>query len=82
VKIQAAVAVFRDLVLLGTGVFGILHQELTGHVNIELLGMYGLICSVPGINGLIQLLRGNVKLTVTTGSSSESQEQPASSSSS
>jgi hypothetical protein len=72
VKIQALVAVIRDLVLLAVGVFGIIHQEITGHVNLDLLVLYGALIGTPGAVGAVQLLRGSETPARTTTSSSPS----------
>lgn len=70
-KLQAVIAVTRDLILLGIGTFGILHQEITGHVNLDLLTLYGVLVGAPGVVALTQLSRGKPEPTDTTASSSE-----------
>lgn len=77
-KLQAFVTVARDLVLLGIGTFGILHQEITGHVNLDLLVLYGVMVGVPGAAALVQVARGSATLTVTTKPSSELAEPSSS----
>jgi hypothetical protein len=76
--IKAAFTVTRDLVLLGLGVFGILHQELTGHVSPELLLVYSGLLGTPGAIGLVTLLRGKAEIPATASSSQASQAQQAS----
>lgn len=57
-KAQAIVTVLRDLGCIAVGVYGVLHQEVTGHVNGELLAVYTTLLGVPGAIGLAQLLLG------------------------
>lgn len=71
-KSQAVVAVARDLLCLAAGVFGIVHQELTGQIRPELLIVYTTLLGIPGAVGLIQLSRGKPEATPTTTSSSPS----------
>lgn len=57
-KAQAIVTVIRDVLCLAVGVFGILHQEITGSVQGELLLVYTALLGIPGAIGLLQLSRG------------------------
>ena len=71
--LKAAFTVLRDLVLLGLGVFVVLHQELTGQVRPELLLVATTLLGLPGTIGLVQLFRGKSETPSTAGSSSASQ---------
>lgn len=52
--------ILRDFVLLAVGVFGILHQEITGQANPLLLATYTTLLGIPGAaNALSILLRNN-----------------------
>jgi uncharacterized membrane protein HdeD (DUF308 family) len=50
--------VLRDVVLLLVGVFGILHQEITGQANPLLLGVYTTLLGIPGATSALALLKG------------------------
>lgn len=67
--LKAAFTVLRDVILLGVGVLGILHQEFTGKVHPELLLVYSALFGVPGTIGLVQLLRGKPETPSTVDSS-------------
>lgn len=60
--------VFRDLLLLGLGVFGILHQELTGQPEPALLVVYTTLLGIPGAANVLSIL----KSTTVAGASSSS----------
>lgn len=49
--------VLRDLSLLGVGIFGLLHQELTGQANPALLLVYTTILGIPGATNILAILR-------------------------
>lgn len=49
--------ILRDVALLAVGVFGLLHQELTGQANPLLLGVYTTLLGIPGAASAIALLR-------------------------
>jgi hypothetical protein len=74
---QKIFAVCRDLCCLGLGIFGVAHQEITGHVNLDLLALYTVLLGTPGAVGLVQLLRGRLQVTVTTESESPSPPAPS-----
>ncbi len=50
--------IFRDLLPLIIGAFGIVHQELTQDVNVELLTVYMALLGVPTATNVIVLLKG------------------------
>lgn len=62
--------VLRDLLLLGVGIFGLLHQELTGQANPALLLVYTTILGIPGAANLIAILRS-------TGPTGDGEQQPS-----
>ena len=47
----------RDIVLLILGVLGIGFQQLTGDVNLPLLGVYMTLLGIPGLSNGLWLLR-------------------------
>jgi len=49
--------ILRDVTLLVVGVFGLLHQELTGQANPYLLGVYTTLLGIPGAANAIALLK-------------------------
>jgi len=49
--------ILRDIAIWVTGIFGLLHQELTGQVNPWLLGTYTTILGVPGAASLVAVLK-------------------------
>jgi uncharacterized membrane protein YuzA (DUF378 family) len=53
--------ILRDLGCWAVGIFGVLHQELTGKVNAELLLVYLALLGIPGAVALLQL-RGKVEI--------------------
>ena len=57
-KIQALITVTRDIISLGIGTFGIVHQEWTGHVSPALLAVYAAFLGLPGTISLLMLGRG------------------------
>lgn len=66
-KIQNVLVVGRDAGMIVVGLGGIIFQQVTGRVNIELLLTYTALLGVPGaIQVLQRLFRG---ATPTTGSS-------------
>ncbi len=67
--------VIRDTALWILGVGGIIHQEWTGEVRVELLLVYTSILTIPGGFGLYTLIRG---ASTTPVSPSQSVEQPPS----
>jgi hypothetical protein len=70
VKIETVITVTRDVGCLVVGLGGIIFQQVTGHVNIELLIVYTTFLGVPGVFGLLSL-RGK---STTSESSSPSQD--------
>lgn len=63
--------ILRDLLLLGLGVFGILHQELTGNANALLLAVYTTLLGIPGAANLYAIVR-----STSSGASPPSAPQP------
>jgi len=53
--LQAAIPVIRDLLFLVGGGSGIAYQQITNHVQFELLMVYAAMLGVPGIIGLRHL---------------------------
>ena len=74
---NAIITVVRDVACLVVGIFGIVHQELTGHVSSALLAVYTTLLGIPGTIGLLQMLRGNHEFPGTTTRSSGSPESPS-----
>lgn len=64
--------VLRDLVFLAIGGFGILFQQVTGNINLTLLGLYILILGVP--TGAAMRLLSNTPAPMDTQSSLPPQE--------
>lgn len=77
-KVQAIITVTRDVGCLVVGLGGIIFQQVTGQVNIELLLVYTTFLGIPGALGLLSL-RGK---SATESSSSESQDSSQSQASS
>ena len=73
-KIGAIVTVVRDLTCLAVGVFGVIHQELSGRVNPELLVVYTALLGLPGAISVLQLVRGT---PITTATQEQSSSSPA-----
>lgn len=71
-KLDHAISVTRDIVLLMFGLAGIAYQQVTGEVNFVLLAIFSTMTGIPGFVNLLPLLRGSA-----TGSQSS---QPASTS--
>ena len=69
-----AFAVVRDMLCLGLGIFGVAHQEITGHVSVDLLILYAVLLGTPGTIGLLNLARGKVQVSLTTEPSPPSPE--------
>lgn len=44
----AWVTIMRDLVCLGLGVWGVVHEELSGKPNLGVLALYGVLMVAPG----------------------------------
>lgn len=66
--------VLRDLALLAVGIFGILHQEITGEASPLLLAVYTTLLGIPGAANALAILKG------TTGGGGSTPEQPRESS--
>jgi hypothetical protein len=75
VKSRAIFAVVRDVICLAAGIFGILFQQITGQVNIQLLLVYLALVGTPGTIGLVQLVRGKPETHGTAESGSASQSE-------
>lgn len=58
-KLRKVLVLLRDLAPLVLGIFGVLHQEITGRVNLDLLGLYTLLLGTPGAIAVVHLVRGN-----------------------
>lgn len=69
-RLQALIAIVRDVGFLLVGFGGILFQQITGQVNPWLLGVYTTMLGIPGAIGLLQLGRGRSTTPDTAGSSS------------
>lgn len=67
--------ILRDVGGFGIGAYIAIHEEYTGRASIPLLCLAGCLLGVPGAFALTQLLRGKQALTLTIGSSSDSQEE-------
>lgn len=79
-KLQALLTLARDVGLIVVGLGGIIYQQVTGQVNLELLLVYLTLLGIPGALGLLQLRGGgNGEPPPTAGPPSDS---PSSSSSS
>lgn len=56
-KRKTLTTVLRDLVSISLGSFGIIHQELTRNVSIELLVVYLILLGYPAAAGLFNIMR-------------------------
>jgi hypothetical protein len=59
VNTDAIRTVVRDALMIGVSIFGIVHQEITGHVSPPLLAVYTTLLGTPAGIGLFKLLRGS-----------------------
>lgn len=48
-KGPAWLTVTRDLVCLALGVWGVIHEELSPHPSVEVMGLYGVLMVAPGV---------------------------------
>lgn len=55
-KTSTVITLSRDVISMCLGTFGIIHQELTGHVSLPLLGAYLVLLGVPAAAGIMKLL--------------------------
>jgi hypothetical protein len=55
---ERRIAVVKDTLLFVVGVGGIIWQQLTGDVNIPLLGVFTVMAGIPGLTNLPTLIRG------------------------
>lgn len=76
-KIERTIVIIKDILLFGTGLAGIIYQQVTGQVHAMLLAVFTIMVGLPGVSALWALKSNS---TSTTGSSSSSsQSQPPSS---
>jgi hypothetical protein len=75
VKAQIVLTVVRDAGLIVVGLGGIIYQQVTNHVNVELLLVYTTMLGIPGAVALLQLSRGKPE-TPTTAEPSSSSPRP------
>lgn len=66
------ITVGRDAASVLLAIWIALHEELTGRIHPELLGLAGLLLGVPSAAALLHLSRGKPELPDTTGSSPQS----------
>jgi len=59
-KTDRIISVTKDLLLFIGGSAGIGYQQITGNVNIWLLGIFALAAGIPGFTNLNMLLRGTI----------------------
>lgn len=57
-RVEKAIAVTRDVILLVFGLAGIGYQQVTGEVNFVLLAIFTAMTGIPGLVNLLPLLRG------------------------
>lgn len=55
--LERATTIGRDVAIWSAGIYGIVHQELTGRVHLELLVLYMAVLAIPGGIGLFQLVK-------------------------
>lgn len=72
-KIERTIVIVKDVLLFGTGLAGIVYQQVTGEVHPLLLAVFTIMVGLPGALAL-WTLRGN---SFTASQSSESQSQPS-----
>lgn len=73
-KIERLIVIVKDVLLFGTGLAGIVYQQVTGKVDAMLLAVFTIMVGLPGIAALWSL-----RTTSTTNlSSSESPPSPSS----
>jgi hypothetical protein len=73
VSARGVLTVLRDLIPLGIGAWGIVHEEITGHFNPYALVLYGAMIGVPGLirwAELVKLFNGG-QVTITAAPSLE-----------
>jgi hypothetical protein len=75
---QKLLAACRDVVSLGLGTFVVIHETLSGSVNLYLTVLAAFLLGVPGVAGLVNLAKGRVSVTLTPESPSESASLPSS----
>lgn len=74
-KVERTIVIVKDFLLFGTGLAGIIYQQVTGQVNAMLLAVFTIMVGLPGVSALWSL-----RSTSTTSSSlPSSQPQPPSS---
>jgi hypothetical protein len=71
--VDRVISVGKDLFLFIGGSVGIGYQQVSGNVNMALLGVFTAMVGVPGLTNLVSLLRGT-----TTNSPSQSPVLPPS----
>lgn len=77
-KVQTAITVARDVGCLVVGLGGIIFQQVTGQVNIELLLVYTTFLGIPGALGLLSL-RGKPHIEDSSSGSPDSSHSQVSS---
>jgi hypothetical protein len=78
--VELVTTVTRDVGSVALGLWGIYHQQITGVTSWELLVVYGALLGVPGVAGVLQLLRNGGAGTASLPSASPASSSPATSS--
>lgn len=71
-KRKTVTTLLRDVVSILIGTFGIIHQELTRQVSIELLVVYLILLGFPAAAGIFNLMRPSLY----TETEDEDEEEP------
>lgn len=75
----AWLTVVRDLVCLGVGVWGVIHEELSGHPNLGVLALYGVLMVAPGALATVWLAQSGTASASPAPPAEPSPSPPASS---
>lgn len=78
--VELVTTVVRDVGSVALGLWGIYHQQRTGVVQWELLILYGTLLGVPGVAGVLSLIRNGGTGTASLPSASAPSSSSASSS--
>lgn len=73
-KIERTIVIAKDILLFGTGLSGIIYQQVTGEVHAMLLAVFTIMVGLPGVAALWSLRGG----ATTSSSLSESHSSPQS----
>jgi hypothetical protein len=74
VKVERTIIIVKDFLLFGTGLAGIVYQQVTGEVHAMLLAVFTIMVGLPGVSALWTLRSSST----TSSPSPSSQPQPPS----